>query len=1232
MVFTNSTSSVQKSFKHDVFLSFRGEDTRNKFVSHLYKALVQNGIQTYKDDENVEKGKTIGNQLMESIEDSRFFIIVFSKDYAGSSWCLDELVKIMECRKASEQTAYPVFYDVEPMEIRNQSGAVKEAFKKHENKEAAGKWRKTLKEAADLAGWESKKTANGDESKLIQIIVDDFFKKICSSSPSVDKKLVGMETRIEAFLSSLELDAPGVRIIGIWGMGGGGKTTLAKAVFDRISTQFDGKVFVENVRDVSKSSSGLKTLQQQVLSCVLSNKNITVNSVHEGTNMMKKMISGRKVLIVLDDVDDIEQLEALAGEPDWFKSGSRVIITTRDKQVLSAHPVNFINNVNLLSHVEAISLFSKYAFAREIPNQGYEELSRQVAKYADGLPLSIKVLGSMLYGQNEPQWIDTLERLKKIPLKETIKKLELSYDDLEEDYKEIFLDVACLLKSWYKDDAIIALESCGFFAQVGLRILEQKSLITISEDGWLGMHDHIEEMGKNIVRRVNRNKPERHSRLWIDEEIEEILANDSGTQATQCITLNAFAAGLNFEILMNGLANMKELRFLHVYAQYVSKREVSKWNFDEDSLHLPNALRFLSWRGYPFSSLPKTFQANNLVGLDIYYSKMVQLWKDGEEKACLKLRFLNFTYSHRLRTLDLSVAPNIETLILEHCWNLVEVHFQVTPNLKELLIYDCISFEKLHMPAVSPKLISLNLTHCLKMRNLHLGITPNLETLRLTNCTDMVELCMPVECPKLVTLHLYNNAKLRSLHIGITPNLETLSLSYCANMVELHMPAECSKLVNLDLSNLKLGTLHLGITPNLEKLSLSDCTHMVELHMPAECPKLMNLDLSNLNLKTLHLGINPNLETLNLRHCTDMVELAECPELVNLDLSNLNLRTLHHLITPNLETLSLKKCTDMVELRMPAECPKLVNLILSSLKLRTLDLGLTPNLESLSLEYCYDLEEINAPAECLKKLLDLNISHCGRFESFKFDKKLDSPKVVSLSELHLFALKRGACDPGNTWPEFQFQCDYKEDPASSFGNLERLISLGFGAHIKVDSFSDIICGLQCLRKLTLVGDIPEAPKNLDRLDCLEELSLQYTNIKTLPDSICMLKLLKSLEIKSCCLLERLPEDIGRLKCLERLFIMECALLRDIPSSICEMKRLKLLDLFCCIQVEKLPEEFGHLKCLKALNIQGTCISHLPQSIFGLKGLRIVGDKWLLESCGLDQRDKEYLMKILILMM
>nr|GEX07769.1 Toll/interleukin-1 receptor (TIR) domain-containing protein [Tanacetum cinerariifolium] len=168
-----------------------------------------------------------------------------------------------------------------------------------------------------------------------------------------------------------------------------------------------------------------------------------------------------------------------------------------------------------------------YAFGKEVPVPGYEELSGLVVRYVAGLHLTIKFLGSFLCGKNDVDWKDAIERLKTIPLKENLDKLELSYKGLEEDYKEIFLDVACILKGWPKDNAVIALQSCGFHARNGLRVLEERSLMNISQDGYLEIHDHIEEMGMNIVRRVNPNKPERHSRLWIDEEIEDILANDS---------------------------------------------------------------------------------------------------------------------------------------------------------------------------------------------------------------------------------------------------------------------------------------------------------------------------------------------------------------------------------------------------------------------------------------------------------------------------------------------------------------------------------------------------------------------------------------------------------------------------------------------------------------------------------------------------------------------------------
>ncbi|XP_021980987.2 TMV resistance protein N isoform X1 [Helianthus annuus] len=751
---STSASSIEKSFKYDVFLSFRGEDTRKTFIDHLYLALHHRGIITYKDDEKIEKGKGIDDQLIRSIEDSKFHLIVFSKNYASSSWCLDELVKIMECQRTTElQTAYPIFYDVEPTEVRNQSGVVGEAFAKHENKEAAGRWRDALKEAAGLAGWELNKTLDGHEAKFIQKIIEKISPKLYFISLRSDENLVGMETRVKDVVSSLEINSNDVSMIGIKGMGGAGKTTLARAVFDHISVWFEGKSFVENVREGSKGS-GLKELQKQVLQNVLNDKNLDVESVYDGKIMMRKIMPGRKVLVVLDDVDHIDQLKALAGSPKWFKPGSKIIITTRDEQVLRAHGVNFIHDVSLLSHEEAICLFNRCAFVREIPVQEYEELSRKVVHYAAGLPLTITVLGSFLCGRAAHEWEDALERLKTIPEDQTLQRLELSYSGLENDHKEIFLDVACLLRGETKDEAARVLKSCGFNAEIGLSVLEQRSLITISDTDCLCLHDLIEEMGWNIVRRLHPDEPNKHSRLWIKEEIEDILVNQSGTKATRCIKLQF--TNLHPTIIMEGLRNMKELRFLSV------ENDNIECEVDEVGQYLPNTLRCLHWLRYPFWCLPETFQANKLVKLKMIESNICELWEGEKRKVLNKLRFLELTDSN-FRTFDLGMAPNLEILYLKGCNDFVE----------------------LYIPAECPKLKSLNVGGS-KLRTFDLGMTPNLEALDLVECIEFQQLHTPTECPKLQSLNL-GCSKLRNV------NLEYFYLTKCSKFLQLHMP-ECPNL------------------------------------------------------------------------------------------------------------------------------------------------------------------------------------------------------------------------------------------------------------------------------------------------------------------------------------------------------------------------------------------------------------------------------------------------------
>ncbi|KAF5451959.1 hypothetical protein F2P56_027009 [Juglans regia] len=481
-----SSSPPIRSCNHNVFLSFRGEDVRSNFISHLYKALVQRGINTYIDN-NLERGEEISSALFKAIEKSMISIIVLSKNYAESKWCLDELLKILDCKEAKKQIILPIFFQVDPSEVRHQNGIFGKSFDKLGDKLKDNakllKWKEALEKVAHISGFSSAKFEN--ESECIEKIVQEVSSKLPNRTClHVANYPIGLESRVEDINMLLRIEFINeTRMIGIFGTGGIGKTTTAKEVYNCIADQFEGSCFLANVRENSKpDKGGLVKLQKKILSDILRDPTVEVDDVDRGINLIQEKLCCKKVLLVLDDIDCLDQLQKLSERSDWFGLGSRIIIITRDKHLLVQHDVgNWIYPMNKLDPKDALKLFSWHAFKRDQPDNGFLELTKLALQYAGGLLLALSVVGSNLRGRDVPYWRSQLQKYQRIQHKKIYDILKISFDGLDDFEKNIFLDIACFFKGDEREYVTKILDSCGFFAYAGIKNLNDKCLITIDE-------------------------------------------------------------------------------------------------------------------------------------------------------------------------------------------------------------------------------------------------------------------------------------------------------------------------------------------------------------------------------------------------------------------------------------------------------------------------------------------------------------------------------------------------------------------------------------------------------------------------------------------------------------------------------------------------------------------------------------------------------------------------------
>ncbi|GMP63342.1 hypothetical protein CsSME_00025070 [Camellia sinensis var. sinensis] len=911
IVRAQDASSSNSPCSYHVFLSFRGEDTRKTFTDHLYTALKHAGFHTFRDDDEIERGENIKFELQKAIQESRISIVVFSKNYASSSWCLDELVMILK-RRTTGHVVLPVFYHVNPSHVRNQMESFEEAFTRHEerfhtegaekNDELKGKiqeWRAAIREAVDLAGMNLQNQADGFESKFIHKIVEVVADKLRRTTLGNSPYLIGIHSRAKNIGLWLQDECSDVGIVAICGIGGIGKTTVAKFLYNSNFSRFECSSFLANVREILKQPNGLLQLQTQLLSDILKGRKENLYSVDEGTVKIKDALCCKRALVILDDVDTMDQLDVVLGMRDWFSQGSKIIITTRRERLLRAHEVYLVHKVENLNYNESLELFSWHAFGKNCPIDGFIEDSERVVQYCGGLPLAIKILGSSLFGKSLNVWKSQLEKLKAIPQYEVVEKLKISFDSLQDDHdKNLFLHVACFFVGMDEDWVVTILDGCDFYTTIGIQNLIDRCLLTVDEHKKLVMHQLVQEMGREIVRQESPKEPGERTRLWNHKDSFNALRENTGTGKIEGLKLDMnfledkygrtvfgikrkchFEEFLNTTLLSNVGNSFKRLCFGIFSWQTVgiALRNSNKIALEVDAFarmhklkllqlknlqvngsfeNFPKGLRWLCWHGFSFNSICDDFPLDKLVVLDMQYSNLQKVWEG--TKFLESLKILDLSHSHCLsKTPDFLEVPNLERLILENCARLVEVHESV---------------------GQLQRLVLLNLKDCKNLRKLPRSIVmlKFLETLDISGCSNIKEL--PIEMGTMDSLTKFNaNGIVVSQLLSTTKEVKPW---YSFIWPSLLKPRK-----NVEISWALLPRY-------LVHLSLVDCNLSEDAF-----PK----DLSNLSsLQILNLSNNPICSLPNsIGGVTGLqiLELEECQRLQSLT------------VEQNLKVLSVAKCT-----------------------------------------------------------------------------------------------------------------------------------------------------------------------------------------------------------------------------------------------------------------------------------------------------------------------------------
>ncbi|CAI0412994.1 unnamed protein product [Linum tenue] len=1109
--------------EYEVFLNFRGPDTRRQITDILYRFLVNLKIRTFKDNEEFRKGEAFPPRLAKAIEQSKIFVAIFSENYAHSKWCLGELAAFVE-RKEQEKGCIilPIFYLVDPRDVRCQTGPFEKAFQQHEKKfdeKTRQVWKDAMAKVGALEGWHIK--SNDEQGATADLITGNVWSHLSKTYSVIETDhLIGIDHHTEAIKERMTLDSGGVTIVGIHGIGGIGKTTIAKAVYDKVAAQFDRCSFVENIRARLQQKDGVVNLQKHIISDIMRTRYAdSIVNIGEGMRILKDRISCFKFLIVLDDVDEEFGFSEIFGKIEHNVSGSRFIVTSRDVKVLGTlTEESKLYRVREMNHAHALQLFSKYAFRKDSPPSSHETLSKDIVAVAAGLPLTVKVVGSLLFREEKYIWEEKLKQLKRTPEEKVAERLKISYDALNDEAKEIFLDIACFFIEMETKFPSYMWSDCSFFPTININILIQRSMIDIGEDNKFKMHDQLRDMGREIVRKENTKHPWKRSRIWSKQIALDMLRNRKGTNLVEGIRLNEFAEELGKECFMN----LSELRYLDAKVKSLT---------GDCSMYLPN-LRWLQLKIRTGEVLPK-FSMENLVVLELLSPMKDDCGSLMHIKMANKLKVLKVFGHYGLTAFP--EFPQSQSLEILHL-----LYFGSMSSPKDLDIGNLRNLNE------------LQLRSC-KVRKIRGGTIGMLKGLRVLEFRDF-----------------YCRKNLREVlaDIGVLQFLEILRVDVKNGGAEYLFPWRNLLLgIKLPTSLKVLRTsspvANLPELLDLEEMTVEDCdTFGLELP-PADGDSNMWWKLSklkSLKIKRTKLSLPTRLllpSSLTTLHILECQELDWLPSLENLE----NLTQLVISSCPlikeipglgsllSLTKLSLVGCKALERLPSLASLSKLDELFTSACPLIVEIQGLEglKSLQHLTIDSADNLTHLLGFGNLLffNKLETITITNCPLLTSLSFHDLDDGDDGCGDCQLPAVLCSLRYLSISGTMLVLDILCQMLQ--LAQFPSLLTFSLKVMGIdNVDVELPLEWIGSMEKLAELTLSGlvSVWKLPF-LSKLRNLKKLTIAGAPNLQEVEELAGLKSLEHLKLTGCTSLQRLPaDDLSGLKQLQSIDISDCANLAD----------------------------------------------------------------------------------------